>query len=128
MKTPHVLLLTGDSQLQTAVAEALSEIGGLSCLARDVDEALAEVCGGVSQIDAAIIDFQHGAHGLTLLSALKACQPHLPVIAVVEHGDRQIQALAYAMGATACLCRGFSKYALVSAIQQVSEIKSLLAA
>ena len=96
MKTPHVLLLTGDSQLQTAVAEALSEIGGRSCVARDVDEAVADVCGGVSQIDAAIIDFQHGAYGLTLLSALKACQPRLPVIAVVQHDDKQIQALACA--------------------------------
>ena len=128
MKTPRVLMLTNDSQLQTAVADALSEIGGLSCLARDVGEALADVCGGVSQIDAAIIDFQHGAHGLTLLSALKACRPHLPVIAVVQHGDKQVQALAYAMGATTCLCGGFSKYALVNAVQPVSEIKSLLAA
>lgn len=121
MKTPHVLLLTGDSQLQTAVTEALSEIGGRSCVARDVDEAVADVCGEVPQIDAAIIDFQHGAHGLTLLSALKACQPRLPVIAIVQHDERQIQALAYALGATACLCSGFSKNALVSAIQQISE-------
>lgn len=128
MKTPHVLLLTDDSQLQTAVADALSEIGGLCYLARDVDEALTKVCGGVSKIDAAIIDFQHGPRGLTLISALKACQGHLPVIAVVQQNDEQIQALAYAMGATACLGRGFSKYALVSAIQQLSEIKSLLAA
>lgn len=121
MKTPHVLLLTGDSQLETAVAEALPEIGGRSCVAHDVDEAVADVCGGVPQIDAAIIDFQHGAYGLTLLSALKACQPRLPVIAVVQPDDKQIQALAYALGASACLCSGFSKYALVSAIQQMSE-------
>ena len=80
------------------------------------------------KIDAAIIDFQHGAHGLTLLSALRACQRHLPVIAVVQQGDEHIQALAYAMGATLCVGRGFSKYALAGAIQQVSEVKILLAA
>jgi DNA-binding NtrC family response regulator len=128
VKTPHVLLLTDNGPLQTAVAAALSEIGGRSCVARDVDEAVAGVCGGVSQIDAAIIDFQHGAHGLTLLSALKACQPRLPVIAILQHDDKQIQALAYALGATACLCSGFSRYALVSAIQQMPEIKAALRA
>jgi DNA-binding NtrC family response regulator len=128
MKTPHVLLLTDDRQLQTAVAEAVLEIGGLSCLVRDVDEALTTICDGVSKIDAAIIDFQHGPRGLTLISALKACQGHLPVIAVVQQNDNQIQGLAYKMGATACFGREFSKYAFVSAIQQLSETKSLLAA
>jgi hypothetical protein len=43
----------------------------------------------------------------------------------VQPDDKQIQALPYALGATACLCNGFSKYALVSAIQQVSEIKAV---
>ena len=128
MKSLNVLLLTNDSELQRMVAEAVPEIGGLSYCAHDVDDALANACGGLSELNVAIIDFQHGPHGLTLLSALKACQQHLPAIAIVEHGDNHIDALAHAMGATACLCKPLSKYALVNALQLVSEIKSLLAA
>ena len=71
MKTPVMLLLTNDNELEESVADALSEIGGISHLTRDAGDALETICG-VNDLDLAIIDFEHGPHGMTLLSAISA--------------------------------------------------------
>ena len=128
MRAPHVLLLTDDGALQNLIAEALSEIGGVSHFARDVDDALANVCGGLADLDVAIIDFQRGAHGMTLLSALKGSQEHLPVIAIVQRHDKHIEALAYATGASVCLAKPFSSERLINAVEKLHTIKPSLAA
>src|SRR6516225_1697081 len=62
MKAPVMLLLTSDNELEEAVADALSEIGGISHLTRDAGDALETICG-VNDLDVAIIDFEHGPHG-----------------------------------------------------------------
>lgn len=65
MKTTVMLLLTNDSELEELVADALSEIGGISHLTRVAGDALETICG-VDDLDLAIIDFEHGPHGMTL--------------------------------------------------------------
>ena len=69
MKTTVMLLLTNDNELEDAVAEALLELGGVSHLTRDAGDALETVCG-VHDLDLAVIDFEHGPHGMTLLNAI----------------------------------------------------------
>src|SRR6516225_4832001 len=71
MKTPFILLFTNDNELKDLVAQALSEIGGVSHLARDVNEAL-ETVRCAPSLDFAIVDFEHGSEGLTLLRAINA--------------------------------------------------------
>jgi hypothetical protein len=63
MKTTVTLLLTNDSELEDSVAEALSQLGGVSHLTRDPGDALETVCG-VHDLDLAVIDFEHGPHGM----------------------------------------------------------------
>jgi hypothetical protein len=46
MNTPVMLLLTDDIELEELVADALSEIGGISHLTRDAGDALETICGG----------------------------------------------------------------------------------
>jgi DNA-binding NtrC family response regulator len=109
MKTTIILLLTNDSELEDAVAEALSQFGGVSHLTRDAADALDTICG-VPDLDLAVIDFENGPHGMTLLSAISTLREDLPVIVVTGDDEEHVEALAYANGAMAC----FSKQAVAA--------------
>ena len=113
-----MLLLTDDNELEELVADALSEIGAVSHLTRDAGEALEIICGA-NDLDLAIIDFEHGPHGMTLLSALSALREDLPLIVITREDEEHVEALAYANGATAC----FSKQAVTT--QLVNTIREL---
>jgi DNA-binding NtrC family response regulator len=116
MKPAQVLLLTSDRELRALLREAVAEMGAVADVASDVSDALEKVCRRIQQIDVALIDFQHCAHGMRLLNAVRSCRVGLPVIALIEHGDKQIEALAYATGATRCLPKPLTKYLLTTAI------------
>ena len=118
MKTPVILLLTDDNGLEDLVADALSEIGGVSHLTRDAGDAL-ETIGSANDLDIAIIDFEHGPNGMTLLNAISTLREDLPVIAITCDDEEHVGALAYANGATAC----FSKQAV--ATQLANTIREL---
>jgi two-component system, NarL family, nitrate/nitrite response regulator NarL len=122
VKTPVILLLTDDDGLEDSVAQALSEIGGVSHLTRDAGDALEIICG-VHDLDLAIIDFENGPHGMTLLSAISALREDLPVIVITRDNDRHIEALAYANGATACFRKPVTVAELISAIRELQRLK-----
>src|SRR6266545_5589926 len=109
MKTPVILLLTNDNELEDLMAHALLEVGGISHLTRDAGDALEIICG-VYDLDLAVIDFEHGPHGMTLLSAISTLREDLPVIVITQDDEEHVEALAYANGATAC----FSKQAVAT--------------
>lgn len=102
MKTPVILLLTKDNELEELVANALSKIGGISHLTHEAGDAL-EIISGVNDLDFAIIDFEHGPHGMTLLSAISTLREDLPLIVISPDDKQHVEELAYANGATACL-------------------------
>jgi CheY-like chemotaxis protein len=120
MNTPIILLLTNDSELEALVADALVEIGAISHLTRDAGEALEIICG-VDDLDLAIIDFEHGPHGMTLLSAISTLREDLPVIAITRDDEDHVEALAYANGATACLSKQTVATQLANAIRELSK-------
>jgi len=97
MKTPVMLLLTEDNELEELVADALSEIGAISHLTRDAGEALEIICGA-NDLDFAVIDFEHGPHGMTLLSTLSTLRKEIPVIVITCDDEQHVKALAYANG------------------------------
>jgi CheY-like chemotaxis protein len=121
MKTPVILLFTNDNELEDSVAEALSGLGGVSHLTRDAGDALEIVCG-VRDLDLAVIDFHHGAHGMTLLSAIMV-REDLPVIAITCDDDKHVEALAYANGAAACFSKPVSATQLAGAIRELQWLK-----
>src|SRR5215469_10707575 len=118
MKATQILLLTNDRQLHVFVSEAVAEAGAVADVVRDAGDPL-KICSRIRQVDVALIDFQHAAHGMRLLNAVKSCRPVLPVIALIEHGDKQIEALAYATGATRCLPKPLPKSVLTTAIHDL---------
>jgi CheY-like chemotaxis protein len=117
MKTPVMLLLTDDDELEELVADALSGIGGISHLTRDAGDALEIICG-VNDLDLAIIDFEHGPHGMTLLSAISILREDLPVIVITHDDGKHVEALAYTNGAAACFSKPISTTQLVAAISE----------
>jgi CheY-like chemotaxis protein len=128
MKTPVILLLTNDNGLEDLVADALSEVGGVSHLTRDAGEALDTICG-VRDLDLAIIDFEHGPHGMTLLNAISTLREDLPVIVISRDDEEHVEELAYANGATACLSKQAVATQLGNRIRQLctSRLEQLFA-
>lgn len=120
MKTPVILLLTNDPQLEEIVARALNEIGGLSHRACCASEALEMACGVGSELTLAVIDFEHGFDRLSLVQAIRMSCEHLPVIVITPDAGKYMEALASADGACFCLHKP------VSAAQIKALIKSCL--
>jgi CheY-like chemotaxis protein len=112
-----MLLLTNDNELEESVADALSEIGGISHLTCAAGDALETICG-VADLDLAIIDFEHGPHGMTLLSAISTLRENLPVIVITHDDEEHVEALAYANGATACFSKQAVPTQLANAIRE----------
>jgi len=124
MKPTQVLLLTSECELLAFLNDAMAETGAVADVARDVGDTLEKVWGRIRQADVALIDFQHAAHGMTLLNAVKSCQPGLPVIALIGHGDKQIEGLAYATGATRCLQKPLTKHVVTTAIHDLLQSRA----
>jgi CheY-like chemotaxis protein len=123
MKTPVMLLLTNDNELEDLVADALSGIGGISHLTRDAGHALEIICG-VHDLDLVMIDFEHGPHGMTLLSAISALREDMPVVVITRDDEEHVEALAYANGAAACFSKQAVATRLANAIQELSKARS----
>jgi two-component system, NarL family, nitrate/nitrite response regulator NarL len=126
MKTTVMLLLTSDSELEDAVAEALLEFGGVSHLTCYAGDALETICG-VHDLDLVVIDFEHGPHGMTLLRAISMLREDLPIIVITRDDEKHVEALAYANGAAACFPKPVSATHMVGAIRELQRLKPELA-
>ena len=115
-----MLLLTDDNELEELVADALSEIDAISHLTQDAGEALEIICGA-NDLDFAVIDFEHGPHGMTLLSALSTLREDLPLIAITRDDEEHVEALVYANGATACVSKRAVATQLKKTLRQVCD-------
>jgi DNA-binding NtrC family response regulator len=118
VKTPAILLLTNDPRLEESVAQALREIGGLSHLTQSAGDALQLICTIGQDLDLAVIDFEHGPHGMTLLSAVNTCRADFPMIVICRDDEKYVEALAYANGATVCLPKPVSAAQLASTMKR----------
>jgi FixJ family two-component response regulator len=118
MKTPVVALLTNDHKLEECVAQVLLRTGGLSHRADSANDVLDLICTIGQNLDLAVIDFEHGPDGLTLVDAISTRRRAFPVIVVTGPGEEDIEALAYANGAAVCLSKPVSASQLAEAMKQ----------
>jgi DNA-binding response OmpR family regulator len=117
MTKGHTLLLTVDPVVEEAMAVALFHEGGMSCVARTSGEAMGIVCNKGSELELAVIDFDHGSNGMTLMRALDACaNPHFPMVALTAPGGEHARVVALANGAAECLAKPISAEQLAKAI------------
>ncbi len=123
MNSRLVLLLTHDRNFERLLAEALLDHGAVMLIARNVGDALQIVCARGREFDFAVIDFDDGCHGMTLLSAINTCRPELPIIVVTSGDAYHAAALAYANGAAVCLAKPISAAELEIVIRELGEPK-----
>ena len=127
MNPRRILLVSPDVRFHTLLSRALPAGGAIVHVARNAGEALRIVCELAEPLDLAVIDFDDGCHGMTLLSALHACQPDLAVIALISKNAYHAAAVGYANGAAACLANPISAAELRTVIETVGEPKLQLA-
>ncbi len=109
MNARLILLLTLDPMVEEAMAAALLETDGIICIARTADDALRIVCSNGSELELAVIDFDHGSNGMTLLSAINTCaNHHLPMLVLTPPGEEHGRFVARANGAAECLAKPIS--------------------
>lgn len=129
MNTRLVLLLTHDREFEKLLAEAVLKSGAAIILVtRNMGDALQMVCARGRELDFAVVDFDDGCHGMTLLSALDACRANLPVVAVTSSDAYHAAAIAYANGVAACLAKPISRAEMEIVIRELREPKLELSA
>jgi DNA-binding response OmpR family regulator len=117
MRTSLTLLLTLDPIVEEAMAVALLQKGGIGYLARTSDDVMRIVCSKGSELGLAVIDFDHGSNGMTLMSAIDACaNHHLPMLALTGAGEEHARFIAVANGAAECLTKPVSAEQLANAL------------
>src|SRR3979411_3281186 len=99
MKSPLILLFTRDGDFAQSVREAVSGTGAIVLIARDVRDGLQIVCQRGRELDFALMDFDDGCRGRTLLSAVHTCYERLHILVTTWGDAEHARCLAYANGA-----------------------------
>jgi DNA-binding response OmpR family regulator len=128
MKPRLVLLYTRDRAFVPLVSEALVGAGAIVLIARSVADALQIVCQRGRELDFALMDFDGGGRGMTLLSAVHTCHEQLPIFVITSEDTAHATAVAYANGARACLNKPLSPALLANAISEIPAPDQVLVA
>jgi DNA-binding NtrC family response regulator len=120
MKSPLILLFTRDGDFAQSVREALSQTHAVMLIARDVRDGLQIVCQRGRELDSALMDFDDGCRGMTLLSAVHTCYEQLPIVVTTSEDAKHACSLAYANGARVCLKKPLSAAGFAKAIADVT--------
>jgi CheY-like chemotaxis protein len=116
MKPQVVLLYSNDGTFDRVVGEALSGSNAIVLIARTVTDALQIVCQRGRELAFALMDFDSGARGMTLVSAIHTCFENLPILVTTAKGGEHVAAVAYANGARACLSKPLPSARLANTI------------
>ena len=128
MKPKLILLFTRDSNFAQSVSEALFGTRAIVLMARSVADALQIVCQRGRELAFALLDFDDGCRGMTLLSAVHGCYERLPIVVTTSRDAEHANAVAYANGARACLNKPILAAALADTMGKLSQPDRRLAA
>jgi DNA-binding NtrC family response regulator len=120
VKSPLILLFTRDGEFAQSVREALFGPCAIVLTARDVRDGLQIVCQRGRELDSALMNFDDGCRGMTLLNAVHTCYEQLPVVVTTSEDAEHACFLAYANGARTCLRKPLSAAGLAKAIADVT--------
>ena len=121
MKSPLILLFTRDGDFARSVRDALFETDATVLIARDVRDGLQIVWHRGGELDSALMDFDDGCRGRTLLSAVHNCYERLPIVVTTSEKAEHACFLAYANGARTCLKKPLSAASFAEAIAGVTD-------
>lgn len=112
-----MLLLTLDPMVEQIMDAALWDTGGIVCIARTAGDAMQIICSDGGEVELAVIDFDHGSNGMTLISAINTCaNRHVPLLALTRPGEEHADCMARVNGAVECLPKPVSAAQMVKAI------------
>ena len=117
---PQVLLYSRDPNFDGLLREALSGTGAIVLIARTIADALQIVCQRGRELDFALMDFDDGCRGRTLLSAVHTCYERLPIVVTTSEAAEQASFLAWANGARTCLKKPLSTASFAKVIADVT--------
>ena len=120
MKSPVILLFTRDGDFAQSVGEALLGTGAAVLIARDVRDGLQIVRQRGRELDCALMDFDDGCRGRTLISAVHTCYERLPIVVTTSEDAEHATSLARANGARTCLKKPLSAAGFAKAIADVT--------
>src|SRR6202171_1192487 len=120
MKSPLILLFTRDGDFAQSVREAVSATGAVVLIARDVRDGLQIVRQRGRELDFALMDFDDGCRGRTLLSEVHTCSARLPIVVTTSEAPEQASFLAWANGARSCLKKPLSAAGFAKVIAEVT--------
>ncbi len=121
MKSPLILLFTRDGDFARLVCETLFRTDAVVLIARDVRDGLQIVHQRGRELDFAVMDFDDGSRGRTLLSAVHTCYEQLPIVVTTSEDAEHACSLAYANGARTCLKKPLSAAGFAKAIMDVTD-------
>jgi DNA-binding response OmpR family regulator len=124
----QVLVYTRDADFGGMVKKALSDTSAMVFVARTVAEALDVVSQHGPKLTLALMDFDGGCRGMTLLSAVHTCYEHLPIAVTTSKDAEHVTAVAYANGARRCLPKPAEASILAGAIAELHIPRSRLLA
>jgi DNA-binding NtrC family response regulator len=127
MKPRLILLFTRDRNFDQLVREALFGIRAIVLMARTVADALQIVCQRGRELDFALMDFDGGCRGMTLLAAVHTCHQQLPILVTTSEDAEHTTAVAYANGASACFNKPLPAARLANAITDLQQTHRRLA-
>jgi CheY-like chemotaxis protein len=117
VKKPQLILLfTRDRNFPQLIRDALLGTEAIVLMAQNVADALQIVCQRGRELDFALMDFDGGCRGMTLLSAVHTCYQQLPILVTTSEDAKHATALAYANGARACFDKPLRAVTLAHAI------------
>ena len=128
MKPGFILVYARDEAFAELVSQALRDTGEVILVAQSVAEALQIVSERGKELKLAVMDFEEGCRGMTLLSAIHTCYQQLPIVVATLNDAYHAKAIAYANGANACLKKPISAMELAKTIQELEPANSSLAA
>jgi DNA-binding response OmpR family regulator len=121
MTPPIILLFTCDLTFDQMVSDALLKTGAVVLTARNVAQALQLVAKRGRELSLALMDFEGGCRGMTLLSAIHTCYQQLPILVTTLNDACHAKAVAYANGAKVCLNKPVSAAQLASTIEDLQQ-------
>jgi CheY-like chemotaxis protein len=128
MKPGLVLLFTSDNAFGELVSEVFLATGSVLLVTQSVAQALQIVAEHGSDLKLALMDFEEGSRGMTLLSAIHTCYQHLPIVVTASTDFYHAKAVAYANGAKVCLNKPISARQLARTIEELQAGDTPLAA
>jgi DNA-binding NtrC family response regulator len=120
MKSRLIFLFTRDGDFARSVREAVSGTDAVVLIARDVRDGLQIVWQRGGELDFAVMDFDDGCRGMTLLSAVHTCYEQLPIVVTTPEKAEHASFLAYANGARTSLKKPLSAASFAKAIADVT--------